>query len=53
VDIRAGDTVYLQVYWTADSGDSHLSAVIDPAGGLNGIGGQDSRHLGNDQVTDT
>jgi len=34
LDVRAGDTIYLEVYWTADSGDSYLSAVIDPAGYL-------------------
>lgn len=32
VDIRAGDTVYVEAYWTADSGDSYLSVVVDPAG---------------------
>jgi hypothetical protein len=32
VDIRAGDTVYVEAFWSADSGDSYISAIIDPAG---------------------
>jgi hypothetical protein len=32
VDIRAGDTVYVESFWTADSGDSYLSVMVDPAG---------------------
>jgi hypothetical protein len=32
VDIRAGDTVYLETVWTADSGDSYLSVTVDPGG---------------------
>ncbi len=34
VDVRSGDTVYIQTYWTAAYGDRYLSAVIDPAGDL-------------------
>lgn len=30
IDIRAGDTVYVEANWTADSGDSYISAVVDP-----------------------
>ncbi len=33
IDIRAGDTVYVEAYWTADPGDSYLSVTVDPAGG--------------------
>jgi hypothetical protein len=32
VDIKAGDTVYVESLWTADSGDSYLSVMVDPAG---------------------
>jgi hypothetical protein len=32
VDILAGDTTYVEANWTADSGDSHISVVVDPAG---------------------
>jgi len=31
VDITAGDTVYVEAYWTADSGDSYISVRVDPA----------------------
>ena len=31
VDITAGDTVYVEAYWTADSGDSYISVAVDPA----------------------
>ncbi len=30
VDIRAGDTVYVEADWIADSGDSYISAIVDP-----------------------
>jgi hypothetical protein len=30
VDIRAGDTVFVTTYWTADYGDSYLSVAVDP-----------------------
>jgi hypothetical protein len=32
VDIRAGDTIYVESLWTADSGNSYLSVTVDPAG---------------------
>ncbi len=32
VEIKAGDTVYVEALWTADPGDSYLSVVVDPAG---------------------
>jgi hypothetical protein len=31
VDVRAGDTVFVSTYWTADYGDSYLSVAVDPA----------------------
>lgn len=30
VDIRAGDSVYVEANWIADSGDSYISAIVDP-----------------------
>jgi hypothetical protein len=30
IDIRAGDTAYVEANWTADSGDSYISVVVDP-----------------------
>jgi hypothetical protein len=32
VDIMAGDTVYVETFWTADSGDSYISVTVDPSG---------------------
>ena len=30
VDIRAGDSVYIEANWIADLGDSYISAIVDP-----------------------
>jgi len=36
IDIRAGDTAYVETTWTADSGDSLISIAVDPAAEYHG-----------------
>lgn len=42
VDIRAGDTVYVEADWIAESGDSYISAIVDP-NRVYAEGGRDNR----------